>query len=236
MKRYSTSDRLKQIMKKDNLRQVDILDKSRPYCEKFGIRLGRNDLSQYVSGKVEPGQEKLTILAKALNVSESWLMGLDVPMREDETVSKIINARAKEIGITLKQVAEKAEVPLKWLQTIETFIPGDMEFMIDDVSSHEIGWNDEIDWPTSYKWITKVADAIGLPGSLLRTALARQEIPIPTDMPVITAKEAFQETNSFTLTSAESEHINKYRTIDNQGKHTVDTVLDMEYNRCKNKQ
>ncbi len=31
-------------------------------------------------------------------------------------------------------------------------------------------------------------------------------------------------------------HINKYRSIDNKGRHTVDTVLDMEYNRCTKSQ
>lgn len=34
------------------------------------------------------------------------------------------------------------------------------------------------------------------------------------------------------LSKAEQEMIHKYRFIDNKGKHTVDTVLEMEYNRC----
>ena len=80
MKIQSTSDRLKEIMSTRNLRQVDILNLAKPYCEKFNIKLGRNDLSQYVNGKVDPGQEKLTILGLALDVSETWLMGYDVPM------------------------------------------------------------------------------------------------------------------------------------------------------------
>lgn len=80
MKKESTATRLKQIMKERHLRQVDILEKCKPFCQKFDIKLGRNDLSQYVNGKVEPGQEKLTILGMALNVSEAWLMGFDVPM------------------------------------------------------------------------------------------------------------------------------------------------------------
>ena len=39
-----------------------------------------SDISQYCSGKTEPNQEKLFILGNALNVSEAWLMGFDVPM------------------------------------------------------------------------------------------------------------------------------------------------------------
>ena len=46
--------------------------------------MNKSDISQYVSGKVEPSQEKLVILGMALNVSEAWLMGFDVsPARKD---------------------------------------------------------------------------------------------------------------------------------------------------------
>lgn len=75
MKQFTTSQRLEQIMRSRNMRQVDILNAAEPYCRKYGIKLGKNDLSQYVSGKVEPGQDKLTILGLALNVSEAWLSG-----------------------------------------------------------------------------------------------------------------------------------------------------------------
>lgn len=87
MKKESTAVRLKKVMSDRNLRQIDILELCKPYCQKYKVKLGRNDLSQYVSGKVEPGQKKLTILGMALNVSEAWLMGFDVPM-EREAESK----------------------------------------------------------------------------------------------------------------------------------------------------
>jgi transcriptional regulator with XRE-family HTH domain len=35
------------------------------------------------------------------------------------------------------------------------------------------------------------------------------------------------------LSSEEDVIISKYRNLDDKGKHTVNTVLDMEYNRCK---
>lgn len=84
MKNSSTSERLKQIMNERSLRQVDILEAAKPFCEKYGVKLAKNDLSQYVSGKVEPRREKLTILGLALNVSETWLMGYDVRRERDE--------------------------------------------------------------------------------------------------------------------------------------------------------
>ena len=93
MRLFTTSQRLKEIMKIRNIRQVDILETALPYCEKYGVKLGKNDLSQYVSGKVEPGQEKLTILGMALNVSEAWLMGFDVPIERKKTPTTEIGSR-----------------------------------------------------------------------------------------------------------------------------------------------
>lgn len=81
--RKTTSERLKLIMDAKQIRQIDILNAAKPFCQKYGVKLERNDLSQYVSGKVLPGQDKLTILGLALNVSEAWLMGFDVPMERE---------------------------------------------------------------------------------------------------------------------------------------------------------
>ena len=89
--RTTTALRLKQIMEIRNLRQVDVLELAKPFCEKYGIKLQKNDLSQYCSGKVDPGQEKLTILGLALGVSEAWLMGYDVPMERSVTPTADVN-------------------------------------------------------------------------------------------------------------------------------------------------
>ena len=79
MKKYTTAQRLKQIMEARNLRQVDILELAKPYCKKYGVTLEKR-IESVTSGKVEPGQEKLTILGLALGISEAWLMGYDVHM------------------------------------------------------------------------------------------------------------------------------------------------------------
>lgn len=86
MKKASTSDRLKQLMTERNLKQVDILRLSYPLCTKWGVKMNKSDISQYVSGKVEPSQEKLVVLGYALNVTEAWLMGFDVPMNREHTL------------------------------------------------------------------------------------------------------------------------------------------------------
>nr|DAI61338.1 MAG TPA: bifunctional HTH-domain containing protein/aminotransferase [Caudoviricetes sp.]DAP26599.1 MAG TPA: bifunctional HTH-domain containing protein/aminotransferase [Bacteriophage sp.]DAQ80154.1 MAG TPA: bifunctional HTH-domain containing protein/aminotransferase [Caudoviricetes sp.] len=97
MKNSSTSERLKQIMNERSLRQVDILEAAKPFCEKYGVKLAKNDLSQYVSGKVEPRQEKLTILGLALNVSETWLMGYDVRRERDEKEQPTVPSELSEL-------------------------------------------------------------------------------------------------------------------------------------------
>lgn len=79
MKTSTTAERLNQIMSERGLKQTNILDLCKPICEDVDVKLGKNDLSQYVNGKAQPGQKKLTVLARALNVSETWLMGYDVP-------------------------------------------------------------------------------------------------------------------------------------------------------------
>ena len=80
MLKFTTADRLKQIMNLRDLRQIDIVRLCEPYCKTHKVKMGRNAISQYVAGKVEPRQNALYILGQALNVSEAWLMGCDVPM------------------------------------------------------------------------------------------------------------------------------------------------------------
>ena len=65
------AERLKQAMELQELRQADLAEKS-------GVNKGA--LSSYISGRYQPKQENIFRLAKALNVSEAWLMGADVPM------------------------------------------------------------------------------------------------------------------------------------------------------------
>lgn len=84
MKKKNTAIRLKQLMDDQNLRQVDILNLTLPFCQKYNVKMNKSDISQYCSGKTEPNQDKLFVLAEALHVNEAWLMGYDVPMERNE--------------------------------------------------------------------------------------------------------------------------------------------------------
>jgi transcriptional regulator with XRE-family HTH domain len=111
----STSVRLKMIMEERNLKQVDIINKCQPYCKKYNVKLTKNYLSQYVSGKVEPGQRTLTILGLALNLNEAWLMGFDVPKErgsmpqseESPVLKAIYNSEFKDTKIAEEFINKK---------------------------------------------------------------------------------------------------------------------------------
>lgn len=87
MDKVNTSYRLKSIMNERNLRQIDILNLTKPYCDKYNIKMNKSDISQYVSGKNEPSQDKLVILGMALGVNEAWLMGYNVPKERSATIT-----------------------------------------------------------------------------------------------------------------------------------------------------
>lgn len=96
MKKSNTSKRLKEIMNSRNLKQIDILKMCEPYCVKYEVKMNKSDLSQYVSGKNEPNQDKLVVLSKALGVSESWLMGFD------DSYPSIVSS-SHDLAVTLDQ-------------------------------------------------------------------------------------------------------------------------------------
>ncbi|MDM7501576.1 helix-turn-helix domain-containing protein [Lactococcus lactis] len=115
-----TSNRLKQIMAERNLKQVDILNLSIPFQKKFGIKLSKSTLSQYVNSVQSPDQNRIYLLAKTLGVSEAWLMGFDVPMVESseiendsETIEETITVMKQLEEPRQKVVLETANVQLK---------------------------------------------------------------------------------------------------------------------------
>ena len=81
----STANRIRQGMELANLKQADLV-------EMTGISKGA--LSSYLSGKYIPKQNNIFLISKALNVSEAWLMGNDVP-RERSNKSVDSNSAIK---------------------------------------------------------------------------------------------------------------------------------------------
>jgi DNA-binding XRE family transcriptional regulator len=212
-------DRIKQARTLRNYTLDDIANE---------IGVAKSTIQRYENGLIsKPKLPVLQAIADSLRVNPAWISGQDVSMISDDSLSSILNTRLDETGMTLEEVSKKSKVSLHWLQHLETFTPG--EFGPDEIG---------------YTWITKVAEVVGLPGGKLRAALAKQEIPT-YEGPMQTADEAFvqnqrvlkntniEETLMTAISENEKAHLNKYRFVDEKGKHTVDTVLEMEYNRCK---
>lgn len=63
-------DRLREALNMRGLRPVDL-------CQKTGVPKGA--VSYYLAGKSQPKADRLYQIAAALDVSEAWLMGYDVP-------------------------------------------------------------------------------------------------------------------------------------------------------------
>lgn len=77
-KTSSTSDRLKEIMRIRQLKQADLAR---------ATGLAKGGISNYITGRYEPKSDVISKLAKALNCSEMWLWGYDVPMERQESAS-----------------------------------------------------------------------------------------------------------------------------------------------------
>lgn len=76
------ADRIKYALNYRKLKPKDL-------SEKTGI--SRSSISEWLSGKYEPKQDKIFLIAEALNVDEGWLLGLDVPIERKSNISEIYN-------------------------------------------------------------------------------------------------------------------------------------------------
>ena len=70
--------RIKKALAIRNMTQTELCSKA---------KISKSTLSEYLSGKYEPKQDKVFILAQALGVDPVWLWGYDVPMEEKKEVS-----------------------------------------------------------------------------------------------------------------------------------------------------
>lgn len=81
MNNNSFAQRLRLALDIRNMKQIDLAEKS-------GV--SRSLISAYLKGDYEAKQDKIFLIAQALNVNEGWLMGLEVPMEKtlDDNIQK----------------------------------------------------------------------------------------------------------------------------------------------------
>ncbi|AKJ49055.1 MULTISPECIES: helix-turn-helix domain-containing protein [Staphylococcus] len=97
----SFSSRLKKAMLDKQMKQIDIINKSKLLSDN-GAKITKTDLSQYVNGKTSPGQKKLYVLSKVLDVSEAWLLGYDVSPKRPTDEERHLNQNEQIIAAHIK--------------------------------------------------------------------------------------------------------------------------------------
>ena len=130
----TSTERINQIMKERNLRQVDVLNMAKPYQEKYNIKFYKSHLSQYVNGKSKPDNEKIFLLAKVFGVSEAWLLGYDVPRNKVTEENNENNKSSQGVKIpvlgtvaagipisAVEDILDYEEIPQSWQNQGEFF-------------------------------------------------------------------------------------------------------------------
>lgn len=97
----TTSQRLIEAMAAAQMKQADLAR---------ATGLSKGGISNYVMGRYEPKSDIVSKLAKALNCSEMWLMGYDVPKeRQKENPGKIILTEAEKELLDIFRLVPEAK-------------------------------------------------------------------------------------------------------------------------------
>ena len=85
MTQETFSDRLRQAMSDRDVRQSDVIRAS----EMLGKKLGKSQMSQYVSGKTIPRRDVAELLARILEVDVTWLLAGDADQGETSSTHNV---------------------------------------------------------------------------------------------------------------------------------------------------
>jgi transcriptional regulator with XRE-family HTH domain len=97
------SVRIRKALSIRNMTQTELCAKA---------KISKSSLSEWLSGKHEPKQDKTYILAQALNVDPVWLWGYDVPME------KQAQPEQKKIPLTEESLNEGEKLLLQLFRQI----------------------------------------------------------------------------------------------------------------------
>lgn len=81
------SERICEAMKRLDVKPVEL-------SRRTGI--SKSSISQYMSGYAAPKSDRIYLIAKALNVSEAWLIGYDEPMEKTPEIDYVVNTSTSE--------------------------------------------------------------------------------------------------------------------------------------------
>ena len=100
--------RLKKALSFKGMSQTDLINKT-------GI--SKSLMSAYINDKAEPRQNKIGLLAKALDINEAWLMGYDVPMERE------VKKKEEDDIFKYKNVLKLVTVKVPFLGSVQCGTP-----------------------------------------------------------------------------------------------------------------
>ena len=110
--------RLREALKVRNMKATELSKKT---------KVPEGAISYYLAGKSQPKGDRLHILCVALNVSEAWMLGYDIPMerseeqrKNDDLVKIIAQMRKDPKFFTI--VSKLAELPAEQYDSLTTII------------------------------------------------------------------------------------------------------------------
>lgn len=89
--------RIKEALELRDMKQIEL-------SKTTGI--SKSALSQYISGRNDPKQDKIFIMANALGVNPLWLMGFDVPIESVETIDA---TKSERIMLSMYRQLDKSD-------------------------------------------------------------------------------------------------------------------------------
>lgn len=112
-------DRLAEALEAAGMRPIEL-------SEKTGVP--KSMLSYYLNGKTKPKSDRLYILAQALDVSEAWLLGYDVPkartpdQKKNDQLAKLVVKLRSDVDFfnTVSALAELSEKQYRGVQQLIT--------------------------------------------------------------------------------------------------------------------
>lgn len=114
----TTKERLEEAMRETGKKQADLVRET---------GLNKSIVSRCVSGKNEPGNQTIMLLAQALNVSEMWLWGYDVPkmrvawQKKNDVIVDVVS-RLRDDPDFYEVVTQLAELPTEEYSSIKLLI------------------------------------------------------------------------------------------------------------------
>lgn len=118
METYERKNRIAEALSIRNMKQVEL-------AEKTGI--AKSAINNWLNHRYQPKQKSLLLMARALEVSEMWLAGYDVPMERPEqqvkmdALGQVVNMIRKDERLT-NLVINLSRLNEAQLTTVESMV------------------------------------------------------------------------------------------------------------------